>query len=379
MKRKLSRSFTFILFLSFSNFVHSQSAIACINAAVLCGGTSNNSFVLVVGGTGLTGLASGPSISNPAINPQIGNGNSSSGPSNSGCDFANAPGPTWLTFKIIQSGNLEFNFGVGGNPQLCYYDWMLWKIDTNITKSCNQLFNGNLAPVSCNWNCSSSGGTGMGPAPISASVCNFQPSIFVNSGDQFLLLFSNYCGNNGNVVFTSTGSAIVGCSFALSLPAPQTICQNQTAIITPTFAFGVNPTYTLVPGYIVSNTSFTLNPTSSTVYTILASSTNTANATTFTGQANYSLTVNLCTNISKKYENTSNIFPNPFSNELKIGLDNYLGSFEVSVFNVTGEEILSLKGEGEYVTLNTSEIKQGIYFIKVVTSEKTILYKGIKD
>ncbi len=93
------------------------------------------------------------------------------------------------------------------NPQAGYYDWVLWKVDTTLSSACDGIFNGSLTPVSRNWNCTSGGGTGMGNIPAGATACNFQPSIPVTVGQEFILLFSNYSGINGNIPFVNSGSA----------------------------------------------------------------------------------------------------------------------------------------------------------------------------
>ncbi len=88
-----------------------------------------------------------------------------------------------------------------------YYDWALWTSTISISNICAGIFSNSLAPVSCNMNASSSGGTGMGIIPAGANASNFQPSIPVIAGQKFVLLFSNSSGVNGTASFSITGTA----------------------------------------------------------------------------------------------------------------------------------------------------------------------------
>ena len=62
---------------------------------------------MTVGGTGLTGGAAGPSVSNPFTNPQG---------VNSGCMYANVPGPQWMVLTVSSTGTLGFSLGQAGSP-----------------------------------------------------------------------------------------------------------------------------------------------------------------------------------------------------------------------------------------------------------------------
>jgi hypothetical protein len=134
--------------------------------------------------------------------------------------MTNGPGPQWFTFSISVAGNLGFWFGANGStfPQSGYNGWALWTTTTSISNACNGIFAGTLAPISCNWNATSSGGTGMGALPSGANAGNFQPSIPVTVGQKFILLFSNDNGVNGSCTFSNTGTAqIAFCSTVTAL------------------------------------------------------------------------------------------------------------------------------------------------------------------
>lgn len=347
----------------------SQTPAACMNAQIICSDSAG--FQMTVGGTGLTGGAAGP-ISNPTINPQG---------VNAGCDYANAPGPHWLTFTIAQSGNLGFCMGgpSSGFPQTGYYDWVLWRVDTSLTKSCNHIFNNNLAPVSCNWNANSTGGTGMGPIPSGGDPGNFQPSIPVTAGQQYILIFSNYSGVNGGVKFVRTGSAEIGCGYTITMPPSQTICQGQSAVITPTFSYGSNPSFTLLPGNIVSNNNFTLSPSSSSMYTIIATNTNTNTNFTYTSSAIYSLIVSTCTEVRSHIKESIQTFPNPFNNELHIDFNYSEAIKEIVLYNLLGEQIMSIKNPEQKLVISTDHISNGVYFMKVTGDKYSRVIKIIRE
>jgi len=213
------------------------------------------------------GLTTGLNISNPTTNPQTGNGNSPTGPSNSGCLLSQGPGPQWLLLTVSSTGTLGFSFGAAGspNPQAGFYDWAMWPYTPT---TCASIFANTLPPVSCNWNASSMGGTGMGPTPVGANVGNFQPALSVTAGQQFVICISNYSGVNTQVTFSNTGSAGLSCN-PFVIPG-KTICAGGSAVLTGTTTL-TGASSTITPGGNVSvgsNISFTMSPSATTNYTV---------------------------------------------------------------------------------------------------------------
>lgn len=216
-------------------------------------------------------LSQGASPS-PVVPPagSISNPNSNPSPGLSGCLLAGELNPNWFILNITSNGMLEFQIGAaGGNG---YYDWSLWPY--NPTTGCTDIQNNLVSPAGCNWNASSQGFTGMSPggvAPPGGVGGNFTPSIPVTAGQQYILMFSNYSFQTGNVQLTFPPSgASVGCS--ASTP-DETICLGDAAIIdivTPP-AY-VSPTYTWLVTTAVSNTSggvgVVVNPTVTTTYAV---------------------------------------------------------------------------------------------------------------
>jgi len=257
----------FVFLLTFYFFhVKSQALIAgCNNAQNIC---TNPNFLFQ--GISGNGLISGLNISNPSTNPQMGNGTNPLAAANSGCLLTSGPGPQWLILTVSVSGNLGFIFGSPGspNPQVGLYDWAMWPYTPS---TCANIFNNTLPPVSCNWNASASGGTGMGAVPPTGNVGNYQPSLPVIAGQQFLILISNYSGVTTSVSFTSTGTASLTCGLNTA------ICAGVTTTVSPTgFVNLLNQTFTLQPGGLTNATGiFSVTPFITTTYTIIGSGLNT--------------------------------------------------------------------------------------------------------
>ena len=177
----------------------------CDSAIQVCSATT--SFPITANGFGtFDEIPLSGSTANPSINPAS---------ANTGCLLSGELNSTWLVFRIQTPGALEFHFGTGANPQTGFYDWIMYDLTNG---SCADIRNNAIAPVRCNWNCASSGGTGVASLanqPALASACNYEPPINVAVNDLFVVCFSNWSNANGTVGFnfeTGTGNAGVDCS-----------------------------------------------------------------------------------------------------------------------------------------------------------------------
>lgn len=210
------------------------------------------------------------SVSNPSTNPQG---------VNSGCLLSGETVSTFITITAVTSGTLEWSL-IGINPATgnptnsgCF-DWIMWPAGTagSNVDACAGIHNNTLAPVSCNWNGSCNGNTGMsspGNYPPNASSSSYQPPINVNAGDQFILCLSNYSYTNQTVNLDFFGSANVSCQ--PSTP-DQTICLGSSATVN-VLTFGLtNPTYNWLVTNGVSNPTSGENvivtPTTTTEYVV---------------------------------------------------------------------------------------------------------------
>lgn len=231
-------------------------------------------------------------VSNPCSNPQN---------VNSGCFLSGGPKPTFIVITVASNGQLGWNVGANnsGFPQVGYYDWMMWPITGGLANTCNQIMNNQLAPTACNWNGPPNGGTGMGTIPAGGSTWNYQPSINVTAGQQFIICISNYSSVNATLKFQSTGTAMLGCSNVAAHSA--TVCAKNSANATNTFTNAVItatlpnvplPTFTLNPGNVVQTSPvFSLSPNITTVYTLSAAGTNTNSSTVVTSTTSFTVTI----------------------------------------------------------------------------------------
>ncbi|MFN4234250.1 MAG: gliding motility-associated C-terminal domain-containing protein [Bacteroidia bacterium] len=250
----------FIIILIFSNrILFAQVTAPDCNVAVnIC---SNANFAIDPNGPGavndFTSFSHG--VSNPLTNPAS---------TNSGCLFSGELNPTWMIINVATSGNLEFNFGAG--TQSGCYDWIMWPYNAN---TCSGIFNNTLPPVRCNWNgnCADCG-TGIGPVPPNATgfncQSNYEPTLPVTAGQQFIICFSNYSGVYTNVPLSFTGTAQVSCNPVNVIGG--TICPGQCINLLATGGLSGH-TWTPATGLnTTTGTSVQACPTTTTTYTVTA-------------------------------------------------------------------------------------------------------------
>jgi len=220
-----------LLFFYYINvgFITAQvTASDCIDAVNIC---TNQDFEISPNGIGIQEITS----NNHGVSNPIYNGNMPWGSSNEGCLLDGEKNSTWMVINIASDGLLEFSFGANGT-QNGYYDWAMWSYNC---ESCDNITGNSLAPLRCNWNGSSSGGTGIANTlPSGSSPSNFEPALEVNYGDKFVICFSNYTGVNTNVPLDFFGTAEVSCNpisifineYSINV---DTICLNDTAELAP--------------------------------------------------------------------------------------------------------------------------------------------------
>lgn len=143
---------------------------------------------------------------NPFINPTS---------ANAGCLLAGELNSTWMIVNIEVGGVLEFTFG-GLGTQTGYYDWAMWPYDD---LTCNAILSNSVPPVRCNWNGVSTGGTGLANTlPPGGSATNYETPLNVQTGDQYLVCFSNWSSVTTSVPLEFYGTAQVSCDPILVLP-----------------------------------------------------------------------------------------------------------------------------------------------------------------
>ncbi len=289
-----------VILISFFSIVKGLAQVNadCVSAIPLCN-VPTFTFYQTSGIGTYTDIPAGNNVSNPSTNPAS---------NNSGCLNAGELNPQWLVLTIGNSGTLEFVFGASNSshPQAGYYDWAMWKWDP---QACAGIFNNTLPPVRCNWNGSSSGGTGIastGKMPPNSSPSNFEPPLTVNSCDQFIICISNFSGANTLVGFLNLGTASLSCDpNCLSVTNTSLCAGGQATIIAANSGTLTQLSYSMNPGGFTSTTpTFVVSPPVTGDYTVYATGLNLANIPV-TQTAVATVTVYSSPSVSPQYTNTT--------------------------------------------------------------------------
>jgi hypothetical protein len=162
------------------------------------------------------------------------------GTTNWGCLRSNELNSTWMIVNISGSGSLEFTFG-GLGMQMGFYDWIMYPYDEN---TCQDIYYNQIAPLRCNWNGASWGGTGLASVlPPGGDPTNFEPPLNVFAGEQYLICFSNWSSVSTTVPLQFGGTAIVSCEpllLPVSLLDFSATSSDQSIAITWTTASEIN-------------------------------------------------------------------------------------------------------------------------------------------
>lgn len=280
---------SFLTVLLLPDYTSAQNT--CNNPTPIC---PNQNFQFAPGGP--AGLPPGLNVSNPVFGAPSG--------TNQGCQFNDAVNPQWLLLTVVSSGSLGFNLGGPGStaPQNGMLHWSLYQYNAS---TCANIVGNTQAPIACNYNCSSTGGTGFGTLPpLPANQCNYYQTgatpLMVNPGDQFLLLVSNVNGTNTSISFNSTGSAQLGCSLFSVTSA--TACPNQPTVVTSSWPGYTGITYTILPappaGSVQPGPNFSVSAAATTVYTVTAAAGNNGFGQPTRATAFFTLTINPTATIS---------------------------------------------------------------------------------
>lgn len=166
-----------------------------------------------------------------------------------GCLRGGELNSTWMVVNIWGSGWLEFTFG-GLGTQVGYYDWAMWPYSPT---ACIDIRNNMLPPVRCNWNGVSYGGTGLASTvPLGGSSSNYEPPIWANEGEQYIICFSNWSSVTTSVplVFNEgPGNAVVDCqdvTLPVELVAFKAQARTHDVLLEWTTLTEVNTAYFLV-------------------------------------------------------------------------------------------------------------------------------------
>lgn len=166
-------------------------------------------------------------------------------------------------------------------------------------------------------------------------------------------------------------------SFASSTPS---ICVNESVFFNSTST--ENPT-TITWSFPGGTPATSTNPSQTVVYTtpgsydVILTVANAAGPDTET-KIGYVIVDN-CIGIDELSLGNYNVYPNPFEDQLTI--KNYLNTnhFDVSITDITGKVIETFSYNSKEMNVNTSSLKQGIYFVKITENNKEAIFKITKN
>lgn len=86
-----------------------------------------------------------------------------------------------------------------------------------------------------------------------------------------------------------------------------------------------------------------------------------------------SLTTDITNNNIESTKNALSIYPNPFTNQLNIKIDELqINKYEFRLYNVLGDEVMNFSVSQQVTTLETNKLPTGIYFYQVNSNNKMI-------
>ncbi|MBK9423666.1 MAG: T9SS type A sorting domain-containing protein [Bacteroidetes bacterium] len=73
-----------------------------------------------------------------------------------------------------------------------------------------------------------------------------------------------------------------------------------------------------------------------------------------------------------------NVSPNPASDYIELTVDDVESSYQVTIFNITGEAIIKIEMEGNDRKISIADLSRGIYFVNVRTEKQQFNARFIK-
>lgn len=235
-------------------------------------------------------------------------------------------------------------------------------------------------------------------AAVSSVTVNALPTISVNSGiicagSSFTMNptgASTYTFSNGSAVvspvantsYTVSGTDANGCTSAISAVSDVTvnalptvvatsnnsmICSGQTAILSVSGA----QSYTW--NTTSNSTSISINPTTTTVYSV-----NGTDANGCSNTATITQNVSLCTGVVKLNNAISSIslYPNPNNGLFSLELNT---TSQILIINTLGQVVFNETMNAGKQNLDILNAANGIYFVKVIQGNKQQTIKFIKE
>lgn len=199
-------------------------------------GLSNNSLALDPSGgdPGMPCADALPFCSDESYNfPNVSDGTVAISGANYGC-LGSEPNPVWYYMEVSQPGTIQLGLsqstGPNGTGSGLDVDFAMWGPFADVASGCAQIMSGNIAPIQCSYSASTTETLGIGASGGSGSGASTPPA--AQAGQVYIVLITNYEGQNGYISFnqTNTGSSGAG-EMDCSIVDP---CEIESFTATPT-------------------------------------------------------------------------------------------------------------------------------------------------
>lgn len=317
-------------------------------------------------------------------NPDFGHSDYNSwGTTNEGCLRADELNSTWMLVNVETGGSLAFTFG-GLGTQIGFYDWTMFEYNEN---TCSDIPGNLIAPVRCNWNGVSYGGTGIGPSiPSGGHASNYEPELIVNDLDRFMIVFSNWSSVSTNVPLEFYGTAVVSCNAVSPLPVELISFTGESSgkdvLLKWSTATEINNDFFRIErssnntdwqtiatfqgqGFspVISNYSIVdKNPGNGVFYYRLS-------------QQDFNGDGEMLGTVAVTFENDIwDVFPNPSESHWQIVANQNLSNCLIKLWDITGKEIpIDCEIHDSSARVQMNDQRAGLYFMQVSDSKGTVL------
>jgi hypothetical protein len=146
------------------------------------------------------------------------------------------------------------------------------------------------------------------------------------------------------------------------------LCSGQSATVTPSGAVS----YTFFTAISVSGV---ISPTTTTSYTVLGVS-----AAGCAGLGSFTQSVSACTGLEANVNNHLSLalYPNPTTGIFTIESTNGLAK-TIQISDITGRVVLNHSTSDDLINLNVSNLANGVYYVKVLSNNRSDVMKIVKQ
>lgn len=222
-------------------------------------------------------------------------------------------------------------------------------------------------------------------ANVSANpVCTGDSVVFMGGGAATYTWDNGVTDNmpylpSGNMTYHVTGTDMYGCmnmdSVTVTInPLPSVVLSGPSMAcdLDAAFTLSGTPAGGTFSGPGVTGNQFDPSVATAGTHTLMYSYTDSAGCT---GTDSISVTVDLCLSIASAETNPVQVMPNPFSEQLIIGLKN---SGHVRIYNNLGQIVFEQEMNAGRNEINTAHFSTGVYSLEVQGTEGTEIIRIVK-